>query len=80
MKPPEVNEYQWPYLMSFLAIDEPLDEGAMKYGALIRKWRFDSANVLLRLASVYGCYGHFFGRLRLWLRRRTWCRFQVTHL
>jgi hypothetical protein len=57
MKPTEIIEYQWPYLMSFLAVDEPLDESAKKYGALTRKRRVDSADTLLRLAMVYGFCG-----------------------
>ncbi len=57
MKPTEIIEYQWPYLMSFLDVDEPLDESAKKYGALIRKRRIDSADKLLRLALVYGFCG-----------------------
>lgn len=57
MKPTEIIEYQWPYLMSFLAVDEPLDESAKRYGALTRKRRIDSADTLLRLAMVYGFCG-----------------------
>jgi hypothetical protein len=57
MKPRDIIEYQWPYLLSFLAVDEPLDESAKRYGALIRKRRVDSAEKLLRLALVYGFCG-----------------------
>lgn len=53
----EIIEYQWPYLMSFLAVDGPLDESAKKHGALTRKRRIDSAEKLLRLALVYGFCG-----------------------
>jgi len=57
MNSTEIIEYQWPYLMSFLAVDEPLDESAKKYGAFTRKRRVDSAETLLRLALVYGFCG-----------------------
>jgi hypothetical protein len=57
MKAKEIIEYQWPYLMSFLGADEPLDESAKRYGALKRKRRVDSADKLLRLALVYGFCG-----------------------
>ena len=57
MKPTEIIEYQWPYLLSFLAADEPLDESAKRFGALTRKRRVDSADKLLRLALVYGFCG-----------------------
>jgi hypothetical protein len=57
MKPTEIIEYQWPYLMSFLTADEALDESAKRYGALTRKRRVDSAEKLLRLALVYGFCG-----------------------
>jgi len=53
----QLVEYQWPYLLSFLAVDEPLDESAKRYGALIRKRRVDSADKLLRLALAYGFCG-----------------------
>lgn len=53
----ELIEYQWPYLLSFLAVDEPLDESAKRYGALTRRRRVNSAEDLLRLALAYGFCG-----------------------
>jgi hypothetical protein len=53
----ELVEYQWPYLLSFLAVDEPLDESAKRFGALTRKRRINSADSLLRLALTYGFCG-----------------------
>jgi hypothetical protein len=53
----ELIEYQWPYLLSFLGADEPLDDSAKRFGALTRKRRVDSADKLLRLALAYGFCG-----------------------
>jgi hypothetical protein len=57
MKTLDTIEYQWPYLLSFLEADEPLDDSAKRFGALTRKRRVNSADTLLRLALVWGFCG-----------------------
>jgi len=52
-----VLEYQWPYLASFLASPEVIEQSARDFGALKRKRRVDSASKLLRLAFAYGFCG-----------------------
>lgn len=53
----ELLEYQWPYLLSFLQADEPLDESARRFGALTRRRQISSAEQILRLALAYGFCG-----------------------
>ena len=53
----ELLEYQWPYLLSFLQVDEPLDDSARRFGALTRRRRIESAEQILRLALAYGFCG-----------------------
>jgi len=52
-----VLEYQWPYLASFLASPEVIEQSARDFGALRRKRRVASASELLRLALAYGFCG-----------------------
>ncbi len=52
-----ILEYQWPYLTSFLASPEVLEQTARDFGALKRKRCVDSASTLLRLALAYGFCG-----------------------
>ena len=52
-----ILEYQWPYLVSFLASDETIERTAKDFQAIQRKRRVDSASTLLRLAFVYGFCG-----------------------
>ena len=53
----ELLEYQWPYLLSFLQADEPLDDSARRFEALTRRRQISSAEQILRLALVYGFCG-----------------------
>lgn len=53
----ELLEYQWPYLVSFLANNESLDESARRFGALARRRQVSSAEQILRLALAYGFCG-----------------------
>lgn len=53
----ELIEYQWPYLLSFLQTDEPLEESARRFGALTRRRQITSADQILRLALAYGFCG-----------------------
>lgn len=53
----ELVEYQWPYLLSFLDTDEPLEDSAKRHGALTRKRRVNTADKLLQLALAYGFCG-----------------------
>ena len=50
-------EYQWPYLVSFLAPEETIEVTARECGALRRKRRIDSGMTLLRLVLAYGLAG-----------------------
>ena len=52
-----VLEYQWPYLVSFLATPEVIEQSARDFGALKRKRCVGSASELLRLAFAYGFCG-----------------------
>ena len=53
----DLLEYQWPYLLAFLQVDEPLDDSARRFGALTRRRRIESAEQILRLALAYGFCG-----------------------
>lgn len=53
----ELVEYQWPYLLSFLEAEEPLEDSAKRYGAMTRRRRVDTADKLLRLVLAYGFCG-----------------------
>ena len=57
MNPKTVLEYQWPFLLSFFPPTETLEESALEFGAIRRKRRVESADVLLRLALAYGFCG-----------------------
>jgi hypothetical protein len=47
-----ILEYQWPYLVSFLAPTDALEKSAKDLGALKRKRSVDSANTLLRARAT----------------------------
>ena len=61
-----VLEYQWPYLQSFLASSDVIEESAREYGALRRKRRVDSGSTLLRLALAYGFCGMSLRQTAAW--------------
>ena len=61
-----ILEYQWPYLSSFLAPQDIVEETAKSYGALRRKRCVDSANTLLRLMFAWGFCGMSLRQTAAW--------------
>lgn len=61
-----VLEYQWPFLESFLAPSDVIEQSAKEYGAMRRKRRVDSASTLLRLALAYGFCGMSLRQTTAW--------------
>ena len=61
-----VLDYQWPYLASFLAPRDIIEESAKDFGALRRKRSVDSADTLLRLVFAYGFCGMSLRQTAAW--------------
>lgn len=61
-----ILEYQWPYLASFLAPADTVEESAMELGALRRKRSVDSADTLLRLIFAWAFCGMSLRQTTAW--------------
>lgn len=59
-------EHQWPYLQSFVATQDALENSARELKALRRRRRIDSASTLLRLALAYGFCGMSLRQTAAW--------------
>lgn len=66
MKVTEAIEYQWPYILSFLPNPESIEQLALSTGAIRRRRRIESADILLRLAFVYAFCGYSLRQTAAW--------------
>lgn len=66
MRPSELFDFQWPYLLTFLPQHLDLERSAKVSGALIRRRQITSADDLLRLALVYGFCGYSLRQTAAW--------------